>query len=517
MIVARLELAADGDGAHDHSSQGRAAGNRSTGGDRTAGDSEAWLHPLTVARAVRRQARELRDQLDAGQRVAVSGGDGSRQLINILAALEAGYPLLVCNGGWWPRERDAVLERLRPDRLLGLDGDLQPLPSGAVRDTNADPFSGLPAPGWEGRQLWLATAASFGEPTPFGWDEEQLLEHWLAPDGAISLGDRVVVSGEPGHAPSLRFALGALFAGASVRFVDRKALLAVLAGWRVDHLCTTPPILRRALHQLQRRQRPVMGVGRTVLHQAPWWAHEQDQWPALLAGSVQTRVSATEAGGFVLFGDQPAPGITLQLAPDNADIDPRRLTHGPTAHRPDAPAAPTPGPTSTASSALSLRPSPGSGAGGSITHGRLLIGGAAAACVGADGLRPAQGWDSGDLAALDQGAARRWQWRRRRRDVFDVDGLAVDPLEVEAVLSSHPLVSEVVVAPRPNGAGGNMVVAVVVPANPEWPPFVEDLQEVSVDLGPHCRVRALAIVDDVPLNSAGAINRRLVNYEESGR
>ncbi|MFN0027990.1 MAG: AMP-binding enzyme [Acidimicrobiales bacterium] len=478
MIVSRLEAAGPG---HPLASPGE------------------WLDAATVVVAVRKRARELRGSLRPGQAVGVAGGEAGWQLIQLLAALEAGHEVLACNGGWWPRERDAVLERLRPGWLLEADGHLRPLPTEPTEPTDhteptrSSPTNpARPALGDGGEigspRLWLGTAASFGEPMPFGWDKEQLDRFWLMPDPDISPGQTVVISGDVGHAPSLRFALGALFAGAAVRFVDRKALLATLGvvgavgavdGTPIDHLCTTPPLLRRALHQLHRRQRPVAVVGRTVLHQGSWRPHEHDGWPTLLSGLVQARVSATEAAGWVLHGEQPAPGVTLRIAPQ----EPGRTGDPTTGERP--------------------------------SEGSLFISGPVTATTGPAGIRPGPGWDSGDLAERDGSGAVRWQ--RRRRDHFEVDGLAVDPLEVEAALGSHPLVAEVVIAPRPHPERGNVVVAVVVPANPEWPPFVEDLAEVSAALGAHCRVEALAIVDDVPLNAAGAVHRRLVNYEEAGR
>ncbi len=416
--------------------------------------------------------------------MAVSGGEPGLQLAHVLAALEAGHAVLACNDGWWPRERDAVLERIRPGWVIGADGGLGAVAPGRTHGSHDTGAAELGTVDGETRKLWLGTAGSFGEPSPFGWDEEQLNQHWLAPDPEVTPGDTVVISGEVGHAPSLHFALGALCAGAAVRFVDRKALLAVLSDAPVDHLCTTPPVLRRALYQLERRQRPVAGVGRTVLHQGLWRPHEKDRWPARLAGSVEARISATEAGGWVVRRGRPAPGISVRVLPDERRVGaaeggapPRGIRHA--------------------------------------LEGRLFLNGPATATAGPEGIRPGGGWDSGDLAGIDE--AGRLHWQRRVRDHFEADGGPVDPLEVEAVLGSHPLVAEVVVAPRPYPGAGNIVVAMVVPTDPEWPPFVEDLSEVSAALAPHSRVRALAIADDVPLNAAGAIHRRLVNYEEAGR
>ena len=78
----------------------------------------------------------------------------------------------------------------------------------------------------------------------------------------------------------------------------------------------------------------------------------------------------------------------------------------------------------------------------------------------ADTLR--DGWvHSGDLGRIDEAGCLRLAGRAK--EMFIRGGYNVYPLEVEAVLASHPEVVEVAVVPRPDPVMGEIGVAVVVP------------------------------------------------------
>ena len=55
-------------------------------------------------------------------------------------------------------------------------------------------------------------------------------------------------------------------------------------------------------------------------------------------------------------------------------------------------------------------------------------------------------------------------------------GYNVFPSEVEAVLTEHPEVLDVAVAPRPHEVMGEIGVALVVPRDPDRPPTLEQLR-----------------------------------------
>lgn len=432
------------------------------------------LHEAVAYRAARLRAwsGEISSSSTGGRHrgiVAVEAQRGSLLLIELLATLEVGlHPgpaatglaALAVNNAWWPRERDAVLEQVRPAWVsTGAGADRTPIPAGLPQEPAGNPTV-------TDTVLWLVSTGTDGDPTPYAFDGEQV-RSWFEADPALGEQSRptgrVLVTGEVAHAPVLRAVLSALVAGNEVQITDRTHLAAQLTLGPYDRVVTTPLLLRRALRQLQRRRRQPAAVRSLTLHQGPVRPHEQTDWPQRFDGTVHSWFSASEAGGWLLQDGQVPAGLAVRLDPDGT--------------------VRTDGPLSAAGSASRRRPE--------------------------------AGWPSGDRAEADPDG--RMRWRGRHRDRFRVDDTEVDPVAVEAVLAAHPLVAEIAVAPRPHPERGNQVVAVLVPADPEWPPFLEDLADVIATLPSAWRPDALAIVEDLPINAAGALHRRLVNYEEASR
>ncbi len=94
--------------------------------------------------------------------------------------------------------------------------------------------------------------------------------------------------------------------------------------------------------------------------------------------------------------------------------------------------------------------------------------------------------------------------------MFIRGGYNVYPLEVEAVLGTHPGVDQVAVVPRPDEVLGEIGVAVVVPSNANRPPTLEELVA-------HGRSDLVRIVDRLPLNAGDKLDRRALAAEETGR
>ena len=69
----------------------------------------------------------------------------------------------------------------------------------------------------------------------------------------------------------------------------------------------------------------------------------------------------------------------------------------------------------------------------------------------------------------------------RATDMYIRGGYNVYPAEVEAVLALHPKVASVSVVGVPAPRIGEIGVAFVVPADPEKPPTLEELREISAD------------------------------------
>ena len=88
------------------------------------------------------------------------------------------------------------------------------------------------------------------------------------------------------------------------------------------------------------------------------------------------------------------------------------------------------------------------------------------------------GWlRTGDLARVDDAGC--FRLSGRIKELYIRGGYNVYPMEVEAVLGTHPEVAQVAVIPRPDPTMGEIGVAVVVPTHPDRPPTLDDLLAVS--------------------------------------
>lgn len=107
----------------------------------------------------------------------------------------------------------------------------------------------------------------------------------------------------------------------------------------------------------------------------------------------------------------------------------------------------------------------------------------------------------------------------RRQDMIVTGGVNVFPAEVEAALSEHPGVADVVVIGLPDPEWGHRVHAVVEPVTPADPPSSEDLRAFARSRlsGPKVP-KAFELVQRMPRTSAGKVNRsRLVEERTGGR
>ncbi|MFI1919021.1 o-succinylbenzoate--CoA ligase [Nocardia sp. NPDC020380] len=87
-------------------------------------------------------------------------------------------------------------------------------------------------------------------------------------------------------------------------------------------------------------------------------------------------------------------------------------------------------------------------------------------------------------------------------------GLLVIPQVVEAVLISHPAVSECVVLGLPDNRLGQRVAAAIVPTRGATPPTLDELRDhVVAELDPIAAPRELAILDEIPLRGPGKPDR----------
>lgn len=127
------------------------------------------------------------------------------------------------------------------------------------------------------------------------------------------------------------------------------------------------------------------------------------------------------------------------------------------------------------------------------------------------------GWlRTGDLGVVDPDGCLRLAGRRK--EMYIRGGYNVYPMEVEAVLASHPQVTNVAVVPRPDPVMGEIGVAVVVPRDPAAPPALDELRAFARErLSAHKLPEALRLVDDLPLTTGQKLDRRaLAAHEAAG-
>ncbi|EFC78958.1 class I adenylate-forming enzyme family protein [Parafrankia sp. EUN1f] len=117
------------------------------------------------------------------------------------------------------------------------------------------------------------------------------------------------------------------------------------------------------------------------------------------------------------------------------------------------------------------------------------------------------GWVcSGDLALVDERGLVRL--RGRKKEMYIRGGYNVIPAEVEALLSTHPLVAECAVQPRADEILGERGVAVVVARDPDRPPTLADLTaHLRGQLATYKLPEDLVLVDALPLTPLHKIDR----------
>ena len=139
----------------------------------------------------------------------------------------------------------------------------------------------------------------------------------------------------------------------------------------------------------------------------------------------------------------------------------------------------------------------------------------------ANGTVPAdgEGWfRTSDLGSLD--AEGRLTVRGRADDVINTGGEKVVPGEVEAILGTIGGVRDVVVVGMPDSEWGELVTAIVVPANPAVPPDLRQLRgQVRDRLPGYAAPRRMVLAAQIPLLPSGKPDRialRRIARENSG-
>jgi acyl-CoA synthetase (AMP-forming)/AMP-acid ligase II len=114
---------------------------------------------------------------------------------------------------------------------------------------------------------------------------------------------------------------------------------------------------------------------------------------------------------------------------------------------------------------------------------------------------------TGDLGWVDDRG--RLRLVGRTKEMYVRGGYNVYPVEIEAVLSSHPGVAAVAIAPITDAVMGEIGVAVVVPRDAAAPPSLEQLREFAAPhLAPYKLPEALRVAESLPLTAMEKVDRR---------
>jgi bile acid-coenzyme A ligase len=104
----------------------------------------------------------------------------------------------------------------------------------------------------------------------------------------------------------------------------------------------------------------------------------------------------------------------------------------------------------------------------------------------------------------------------RRRDMIVSGGANVYPAEVEAVISEHPGVLDVVVVGLPDPEWGHRVHAIIQPTDPANPPDPDELRAHSkARLAAYKVPKDFEIVERIPRSAAGKVNRSALVEERA--
>jgi acyl-CoA synthetase (AMP-forming)/AMP-acid ligase II len=114
---------------------------------------------------------------------------------------------------------------------------------------------------------------------------------------------------------------------------------------------------------------------------------------------------------------------------------------------------------------------------------------------------------TGDLGWIDD--AGRLRLAGRAKEMYVRGGYNVYPMEVEAVLATHPSVADVAVAPRDDDVMGEVGVAVVVVRDGAAPPSVDELRSfASEHLAGYKLPEAVVVSTALPLTPMEKLDRR---------
>jgi acyl-CoA synthetase (AMP-forming)/AMP-acid ligase II len=394
------------------------------------------------------------------------------------------------------RERDAVLARLDPALVIGADrvgGDAAGILA-SLRVPGARPGA-LPADPDRAVAIVL-TSGTTGVPKGAVFCHRQL-EFITQVDtgGRWGGGGATIGATSLAHLGPTTKLQGALVRGGTTYLVDRwraADALRLTAEHHMTSLNGIPTQLALMLHHPDIDRTDLSSVRAVVIGGGPATPALLQEIRARLGVPVAVRYACTEAGTGV--------GTALTDPPEDAEISVGR---------------PHPGIDMTVRDPATGADLPDGEVGEVCLRSPAVMSGywrdpeATAAAFWRDGFVR-----TGDLGRVDEQG--RLRLAGRAREMYVRGGYNVYPLEVEAVLATHPAVAEVAVVSRPDDVMGELGVAVVVARDPNRPPDLDDLRRFAGDaLAHHKLPEQLVVIDALPLTSMEKVDKRVLAAQVS--
>lgn len=374
---------------------------------------------------------------------------GTREFVDaVLRVWEAADAVLPVDPRLSPVARQRLLQRLGADVDLADDGSRRVLGHGR----GCDP----------GDALVVATSGTTGDPKGVVLTHDALAASAAATNERLGIDaatDRWLACLPLSHMGGLGVVIRALAAGAGLTMARRPDAATIAAG--LAEGCTRTALVATVLTRFD-----TSGFTTVLLGGGP-------PPPVIPANAVVT-YGLTESGGGVVYDGVPLNGVEV------AEVGSTIWLRGPMLAR--------------------------------------AYRGVADLAAGADGgtsptqlhdtaLTDSDGWfDTGDVGHVDDHGG--VVVHGRTGDMIVTGGEKVWPSAVESVLAGHPGVAEVAVIGRPDPEWGQIVVAVVVPADPAAPPGLEPLRAMVAEaLAPWSAPRRLEVVEALPRTALGKVAR----------
>jgi acyl-CoA synthetase (AMP-forming)/AMP-acid ligase II len=460
-------------------------------------DRAAVIHGERIIRyrdldaLVRRWAAHLASLgIAAGEVLGIALKDSPEHLLALYASARLGSVSLPMDWRWLDAEKAAVAARFGARRVL-VEPDAAPVPGqdcvvvdrhfhAAVAAAPADQAFPTGAQCGQMPLLLSLSSGTTGRPKGPMITHYQFLRrfwtHWI--DLGLNARETYLSATPLYFGGGRTFCMSELFSGGTVVLFPPpytpQALAAEIAARRATSLFLVPTQLRRMLDLSAKEAAPLRSLRLLLASGSPLHASERREIRERLCPNFHEYYASTEGGGVSL------------LRPEDMDA------HGESVGRP----------------VFGVEVAILDDAGQGVPHGevgRLAYRGPGVATGFYQDSDPEafhDGWFlPGDLAAVDADGF--VYLKGRRKDMIIRGGINIYPVEIEAVLLSHPGVAEAAVVGWPSRERGEEVAAFVVLREPVRPDELRAL--CARQLAPYKVPREVFVVPEMPKSGMGKI------------